>query len=597
MKTKIIFLLFICQSTIAQVTKADVDKWISTWPYNDFAKKDSMLIWSERLTTAYKTTNYKRAEAYASRFRGLYYDYNDQPEVAIKHYLKFLSIAKTINNISDEMSATSDVVYIYTTTNQHHLAKPLILRFTNWPNKKVLDQKKLSVFLNNLGIIYKKENKIDSAVLAYQEALKLKEQLNDEKGISNLRINLSSLYINQKKFEEALFLSNQNIDYLTKKQNYSDLWYNYTNKAGALDGLNNYKGTLVELQKALGIADSLDSKNYKLQTLEHISASYANQKDFQKAYNFLKESNTLKSEIINEETNQKIAELQELHNAEEREKQNLLLNTQLEAQKNRQTAYLVGILALVGIISVIGFAYFKNKKKNRTIAAQNQKLVELNTEKNQLMSVVSHDLSSPFTTIKMWINTLNEKSDVHDISEAKSMILKTTDFGLNTIKKVLKIDKEEIKELQIEKVDIANLLKTLYESFTLEANAKNIKLIFRALQDQENIYTDPNLLYRALQNLLSNAIKFSSFNSEVQVAVYEKNQRVVFEVKDFGKGISAEELPRIFDKYNELENKPTGNENSNGLGLSIVKRIAEELNASVNVESTPNIGSVFSLSL
>lgn len=578
---------------MAQLSTTEVDHWINTWPYNDISKKDSMLVWSEKLENAYKILKYKRAEAYANRFRGLHYDYNDRLDIAVKYYLNFLSIVKSYQNVSDEMSATSDLIFVYTTTNQSHLAKPLILKFTNWPNKKDLDQKKLSVFFNNLGIIYKKENKFDSAVVAYQSALKIKEQLKDEKGISNLRINLSSLYINQKKYREALFLCNQNIDYLIKKQNFSDLWYNYINKAGALDGLKDYQATLAELQKALGIAQKLDSKSYKLQTLEQIAYTYSNQKDFQRAFNFLRESNTLKSEILNQETTQKIAELQELHNADEREKQNLLLITQLQAQKNRQTAYLIGILALMGLISVIGFSYFKNKKKNQTIAVQNQKLIELNSEKNQLISVVSHDLSSPFTAIKMWISTLNEKSESKDILEAQSMILKTTEFGLNTIKKVLKIDKDEIKELQIEKVDLADLLKTLHENFDLEAKSKNIKLVFRALQDQEYIVTDPNLLYRALQNLLSNAVKFSNADSEVHLTVYENNQKIVFEVKDSGIGISAEELPKIFGKYNDLENKPTGNENSNGLGLSIVKRIAEELNATITVESTLNVGSTF----
>jgi signal transduction histidine kinase len=105
----------------------------------------------------------------------------------------------------------------------------------------------------------------------------------------------------------------------------------------------------------------------------------------------------------------------------------------------------------------------KNLSKNQLIVAQNQKLKELNTEKNQLMAIVSHDLSSPFTAIKMWANTLNEASKKSDLAEAKEMILKTATFGLHTIQKILTIDKSEINELNLQEVDIANLLKSLYE--------------------------------------------------------------------------------------------------------------------------------------
>ncbi|MCU0326042.1 MAG: tetratricopeptide repeat protein, partial [Spirosomaceae bacterium] len=226
-----------------QTSKKEVDEWINTWQYTDAAKKDSMLFWSDKLLNAAKKLNYPRAEAFSLRIRGLYYDFNNQATEATKYYLAFLDKTKSYGGVSDEMSATSDLVYIYFLTNQLAKAKPLVLSFTTRKDKSDLDAKKLATFYNNLGVIYRNEGKEDSAILAYRQSLKIKETLKDQKGLSNLRINLSSLLINQKKFDEALKLTESNLDYLKTNENKTDLWYNLVNKAWCLEGLKRYKET------------------------------------------------------------------------------------------------------------------------------------------------------------------------------------------------------------------------------------------------------------------------------------------------------------------------------------------------------------------
>jgi signal transduction histidine kinase len=593
----IVFLGLISWKASAQLTTTQVDEWIQHWPYTDVDKKDSMLVWSNQLMNASKVLNYPRAEAYALRFKGLYHDYDNNPTEAIKYYFEFLKKTKVYENVSDQMSATSDLVYIYMLTNQLDKAKPLLLSFTGLRDKTALDPKKLSSFYNNLGVIYRKEDKKDSAILAYQASLTIKEKLKDEKGLTNLRINLSSLLVNQQKYTEALKLTEQNLRYLQKNENKTDLWYNLVNKAASLDGLKRYDECIFYLNEALALAKSLKSETFEQQTIEQISGTYANQKQFADAFEYLRKSNELKSQLINKQTNEKIAELQEQHNAEERERQNQLLNSQLEAQKNKQAAYGIGLAALLIVAGVSLTAYLKNLRKNKLIIAQNQKLNELNTEKNQLMAIVSHDLSSPFTAIRMWANTLNENSKNTDLAEAKEMILKISTFGLSTIQKILTIDKGEIDVLNLQDVDIADLLKNLHERFKAEAEQKNIALKIRALQEKETILADKNLLERALQNLVSNAIKFSHADSEVYISTYQHHQEMIFEVKDFGVGISEHDQGRLFERYNELSTKPTGVETSNGLGLSIVKRIAEELGGTISVQSSLGAGSTFCLKL
>ncbi|MBA4850018.1 ATP-binding protein [Emticicia sp. BO119] len=588
-------LLFINWPCFGQLSRKDVDNWIEQQAYTNPENKDSLLIWSSILLKTSIALKYPRAEAYSIRMKGLFHDFNNNPTEATKYYLIFLEKSKSSGNISDEMSATSDLIYIYFLTNQLQKAKPLLLGFTNKTNKAELNQKKLAVFYNNLGIIYRKEGKEDSAIIAYRKCLKIRENLNDAKGLTNLKINLSSLLINKKRYAQALKLTEENILYLYKNKSDTDLWYNLINKAGALEGLKRYNESHKYLENAMTLAKQLQSKEFEKLTYEQFSHAYANQKKFEEAFEYLKKSNLLKEELLTTETNKKIAELRESFNANEREKQNQLLSVQIEVQKNKQNAYLIGIIALLLLSSVIVYTYYKNKSKNILISAQNQKLKDLNTEKNHLISIVSHDLSTPFSTIKLWVNSLDKTSTVKELEIIKINILKTVSHGLQTIKKILDIDKNELKEIDFVQIDLADLTRELVTLYEPILKQKKINFKVRVGHESETILSDKNMLFRLLGNLISNAIKFSNSNSEISLTTKETSQTFSFAIEDSGIGIEKSQLKNLFNRYSITSSKPTQDEDSTGLGLSIVKRLTDELGGEINVESETGKGTKFTV--
>jgi signal transduction histidine kinase len=111
------------------------------------------------------------------------------------------------------------------------------------------------------------------------------------------------------------------------------------------------------------------------------------------------------------------------------------------------------------------------------------------------------------------------------------------------------------------------------------------------------IISDKNLLSRIFENLLSNAIKFTPAGKNVWLSVAEENDAIRIQVKDEGIGIAKDELHRLFSKYSKLSSTTTDGEKSTGLGLSIVKRIVDELNGSVYCESENGKGSLFTVVL
>jgi two-component system heavy metal sensor histidine kinase CusS len=110
------------------------------------------------------------------------------------------------------------------------------------------------------------------------------------------------------------------------------------------------------------------------------------------------------------------------------------------------------------------------------------------------------------------------------------------------------------------------------------------------------ILADIGLIERALTNLVDNAVKFTPSGGRVRVGVAERNGRVTVTVADSGVGISAQDLPHIFDRFYRVEAGPPG-ATGTGLGLAIVKRVAELHAGRLDADSTPGEGSVFRLEL
>ena len=107
--------------------------------------------------------------------------------------------------------------------------------------------------------------------------------------------------------------------------------------------------------------------------------------------------------------------------------------------------------------------------------------------------------------------------------------------------------------------------------------------------------TDKTILQRIAENLLGNAVKFTSKGKNIYVQLSEEKDAVVFTVRDEGVGMDESDLSKLFKPYTDISSKPTAGEPSSGLGLSIVKRMAEEISAVIAVQSKKGEGSTFTL--
>ncbi|MBW2185251.1 MAG: hypothetical protein JRG71_02255 [Deltaproteobacteria bacterium] len=168
------------------------------------------------------------------------------------------------------------------------------------------------------------------------------------------------------------------------------------------------------------------------------------------------------------------------------------------------------------------------------------------------------------------------------------------------IEDLLTLAKSESGELplSIREISLSDLLQELYLQGRTLAESKNIEVTLSHKVNEEILIRGDDLRLRQLfLNLISNAIRYTNVSGTVTIDVDRQDSQVIVEIGDNGIGIPHQHLPHIFERFyrtDEARNRSTG---GTGLGLAIVKGITDAHNGTIQVTSTPNVGSTFSISL
>ena len=237
-------------------------------------------------------------------------------------------------------------------------------------------------------------------------------------------------------------------------------------------------------------------------------------------------------------------------------------------------------------------------QKTRAMERTNKNLVELNEDKNNLIGLVSHDLRGPLATVLGAVQLFKEDPDLPEEQKMKmlDMLEEMMEKQLQMVSKILDIDSIETGriKLQLESVDVVETTKAVIARHTEKAGKKEIDIVLNVKDEDIYIQADKNYLGdQVFGNLLSNALKFSPVQSKVEITVFKEKNSLRWGVSDQGPGVSEKDKKKLFGKYQKLSARPTGGEPSTGLGLSIVKRIVEEMEGRVWCESKLGYGATF----
>jgi len=232
------------------------------------------------------------------------------------------------------------------------------------------------------------------------------------------------------------------------------------------------------------------------------------------------------------------------------------------------------------------------------LKTSNEQLVNLNNEKTEFLGIAAHDLKNPLTTIILGAEMLRMVNNPERTPKIADSILNSGTRMRDLISNLL--DANAIEEGRFtsnrERCDLSALLAESVEHNSAAAVRKDI-LLEVSTPSEAWANVDRTATMQILDNFISNAIKYSPFKSTVRLRTLAANGSVSIAITDEGPGLSAEDQQKLFRKFTRLSARPTGGESSNGLGLSIVKRLAEAMGGSVSCESILGNGATFSVHL
>jgi signal transduction histidine kinase/tetratricopeptide (TPR) repeat protein len=219
--------------------------------------------------------------------------------------------------------------------------------------------------------------------------------------------------------------------------------------------------------------------------------------------------------------------------------------------------------------------------------------------KTEFVHNISHELKTPLTLIRLYGETLQRKEDLKkdEKKEAYQIITKESERLSHLINNVLDFSRIEMgrKEFDFKKGSLAQIVRDTLESYRYHLERKGFSVQNEIASELPEMNFDGEAVASVLVNLLSNAMKFSPNIKEVTVKLFKDNGNAVLQVADKGIGISPKDISRIFNRFYRVKNETVSEAGGSGLGLTLVKHIAEAHGGRIKVESEPGKGSVFSV--
>ena len=219
---------------------------------------------------------------------------------------------------------------------------------------------------------------------------------------------------------------------------------------------------------------------------------------------------------------------------------------------------------------------------------------------NRFSADASHELRTPLTVLQGELEAIAQKGQIlpEDVRDTIGSALEETERLAKIVESLLAISRLEAGEARVQPIhlDLSELARTTADHMKLLAEEKRISMTFDGT-DPVEVEADPSRIKQVVVNLLDNAIKYTPEGGEVSISVTQRDGYAVVEVADSGLGISANDLPHVFERFYRADKTRSRQMGGTGLGLSIVRSICLAHGGHVTVKSTEGRGSLFRVEL
>ena len=230
------------------------------------------------------------------------------------------------------------------------------------------------------------------------------------------------------------------------------------------------------------------------------------------------------------------------------------------------------------------------------------RLRRLETIRKDFVANVSHELKTPITLIKGFVETLQQgalekREEAERFLDIMSKQVERLNAIIEDLLSLSRLEQDSGKSpISMEKTKVLQILESAIRDCESKALEKNTSIQLNCSNELE-VFANSPLLNQAVLNLVDNALKYSEQEGGITVEAFVTETEIVIEVQDWGCGIGSVHLPRLFERFYRIDQARSRQLGGTGLGLAIVKHIAQEHGGSVSVKSTLGKGSRFSIHL
>lgn len=568
---------------------------------------------AEKLAIKLKN-NQKLGEVYT--LYGIIYYMQGSYDLSLKMYLKAIPIHEKYVNDKFLARSLNGVALIQSGYNQLEEA------IATFKKSLVIDEKNKNYLgitrtLFNISLAEIALEQYDNATTTLHRALKTSKKINIEQSNLKIESKLADLMRDRNKPDSAFYYYNLVLKSVSPSPDNREKMYVYIGMAETYFKIKDYdkaeKYGLLSYQYVKEINTDADVARIA----KVLSEIYEKKGNTSKALQFLKITNTSEAKIYNEKKLNEINYLQ----LKSKEIENLKLvakneRTNQEAKRNRIIIYSFSALIVLLIVTI--FLIRRNarlkdafnrelQQKNQNIetqknfiAKQNKDLMSLNESKNQIFSIISHDLRTPINSIVQVLEFQKENifsPELQDeIFQKLHVQAQSTSKMLNNLLEWASTQMEG-QVINFEPIDVKILIDSVVEFYALEINKKRINLINTLNDFVPLIKADVAQARIIIQNVLVNAVKFTSENESITIKISENKDFVNIHIINSGKKISVDKINQILNFNNRMTSElGTDLELGTGLGLLLVKQFLANNQGMLDLKSTEDFGTEFTIS-
>jgi len=525
---------------------------------------------------------------------------------------KLMSISNKINYAHGIAGSYQIIGLIYLAQDKYSEA---IIYFTKSLKRftRLKDNAETGKAYFDLGICYDETGQSEKAFYYLDKAVQIAKLQNDNDLLSMTLNRTGETYFHLKNYQIALGYYDEVIS--SKLTNNWERDFAYSGIAQTYYGLGAYNKAILNAKKSLYFSKKVKSGWDEIRAINILSESYAAVKDYKNAYSFHVQLKRLNDSLFN---NEKENEINYLH-LKQQQADNVKLRGDIKAKEQtiifgERLFIFRNVIAVCVIIFVV--IIFRNTRKakalNKVLQQQNNDIAEqkeeilsqkdaldqLNHTKNQLFSIISHDLRSPFTAI---LQTLDLIRSGEIPAEEQGAVLEDFYHQVNLVTLMVNnlllwanSQQSGIKS-NLATLNITKTVNGIVSVSNFLAKNKNINL-HHNYTGEKWVYADLDHVKIIVQNLVGNAIKFTPEGGTIEIYYTEDDIYQIIHVKDSGVGISPEKMGKLFKVTGkEISAYGTNNEAGSGIGLVLIKHFVDANNGKLDVQSIPGGGSEFSV--